>query len=348
MKIKIKNRLEIGDQKRPLIIAEISANHNGKKNLFLKHILSAHNNGADLVKIQSYEPQDITLNTINNRFRIKDGIWKNKIYWKLYEKSCTPFNWHYDAFKLAKKFKINLFSSPFSERAVDLLEKLNVPLYKLSSFEITDFKLVYAIAKTKKPVIISTGMANLKEIKNCVKLINRYHNKIIILHCVSGYPTPLNEVNLNRITLIKKEFKNNMVGISDHTVGIKTSILSTFYNVAVIEKHFIIDKRIKSSDQKFSINPHELRKLKNELDKNQVLKGSNNFDLKKSEKSMKKLRRSIFAIKNIKKGEKFSKLNISTFRPKIGICASKYFTIIGKKSKNNIKKFSPVFKSLIK
>ena len=148
---------------------------------------------------------------------------------------------------------------------------------------------------------------------------------------MSGYPTPLNEANLNRINLIKKELKTNMVGISDHTVGIKTSLSSIFYNVVVIEKHFIINKKIKSHDQKFSIDENELKKLKKELIENQILKGESNFNLKKSEKNMIKLRRSIFSIKDIQKGEKFSKLNISSFRPKVGICSSSYFEILGKK-----------------
>ncbi len=347
MKIKINNKLEIDNQKRPLIIAEISGNHNGNKSLFLKHILSAHKNGADLVKIQTYEASDITLNIKTNNFRIKKGIWKNKYFWDLYIKSCTPYEWHEDAFKLAKKFKINLFSTPFSPKAVDFLEKFNVPLYKLSSFEITDFKLIKSIAETKKPIIISTGMATLKEIKNCVNLIKKYHNKIIILHCVSGYPTPLREANLNRINQIKKKLKTSMVGLSDHTVGIKTALSSVFYDVVIIEKHFIINKKLNSNDKKFSIDEKELRELKKYISENYLLKGNNNFEIKKSEKNMIKLRRSIFSTKEIAKNEKFSKFNITTLRPKIGICSSKYFKILGKKSKVKINKFSPIFEDQV-
>lgn len=344
MKIKINNKLEINNKKKPLIIAEISGNHGGKKSLFLKHILSAHKNGADLVKIQTYEAPDITINNKKKKFKVKKGIWKNKYLWDLYSEASTPFKWHEDAFKLAKKYKINLFSTPFSERAVKFLEKFKVPLYKISSFEITDHKLVRSVAKTKKPIIISTGMASLNEVKNCVELIKKYHNKIVILHCVSGYPTPIEESNLNRIRKIKKELNTNLVGLSDHTVGINTAIASIFYDVVLIEKHFIINKKIKSYDKKFSIDASELKKLKKEIDKNYELKGNENFELKNSEKNMIKLRRSIYSIKKILKGEKFTKYNISTFRPKVGICASKFFDILGKKSKYEIKKFSPILK----
>ena len=180
MNIKISKSIEIGKSVRPLIVAEISGNHNGKKEKFLKLIRSAAKNGADMIKIQTYEPDDITINSKEAKFMIKDGIWKNKYLWDLYKKAHTPYSWHKDAFKLARKLKIILFSSPFSCKAVDFLEKMNVKLYKLASFEITDLNLIDRVGKTRKPIIISTGMASLKEIVRAIKIINRYHNKIII------------------------------------------------------------------------------------------------------------------------------------------------------------------------
>ena len=167
--------------KRPLIITEISGNHNGNKKSFLNHIKIAAKNGADMIKIQTYEPEDITLKRFDKNFRINKGVWKGQYLWNLYEKAHTPFKWHKDAFKLANKLKIPIFSSPFSKRAVDLLEKLNVKLYKISSFEITDLELIQYIAKKKKPIIISTGMASLSEIKNAIKCIRRYNKKLTIL-----------------------------------------------------------------------------------------------------------------------------------------------------------------------
>ena len=192
MKIKIDKNFSFDYKKKPLIIAEISGNHAGNKKKFLNLIIKASQNGADLVKIQTYEPDDITLKNLN--FKIKKGIWKGKELWELYKKACTPYEWHHDAFKVAKKYNINLFSTPFSLRALNFLERKKVNLYKISSFEITDLNLINEIAKTKKPIIISTGLSTISEIKQSLKVINRYHNKVIILHCVSEYPTKL--VNL--------------------------------------------------------------------------------------------------------------------------------------------------------
>ena len=190
--IKIGKKLAISSRLRTLIIAEISANHCGSKKSFLKHILAAHKFGADLIKIQTYEPQDMVL---KKNFTIKEGLWKKSNLWNLYRKAQTPFDWHYDAFKLAKKYKFELFSTPFSVRAVNFLKKFKPNLYKISSFEITDHNLITEIAKTKKPIILSTGMSSIKEIKSALKIIKKYHNKIIVLYCVSGYPTPLKDIN---------------------------------------------------------------------------------------------------------------------------------------------------------
>ena len=181
MKIKISKNLEIGDKRRPIIVAEISGNHKGQKSKFLKLIKSAVINGADMVKIQTYSPEDITMNKKEPKFMIKDGIWKKKYLWDLYKKAHTPYSWHKDAFQLAKKLKTILFSSPFSKKSVDFLEKLNVKLYKLASFELTDLSLIDYIARKKKPIIISIGMASFKEIDRALRQIEKYHKKIIIL-----------------------------------------------------------------------------------------------------------------------------------------------------------------------
>ena len=328
--------------KKPLLIAEVSGNHNQNKTRFLKLIESAFKHGADLVKIQTYEPQDITLNSKNKKFLIKKGLWKNKCLWDLYGKAHTPFSWHKEAFKIAKKYKKILFSSPFSKRSVDLLEKFNVKIYKIASFEITDLKLINYIASKKKTIIISTGMASIKEIKNAIKEIEKFHNKIIILHCVSNYPTSLKDVNLNRIQKLKKIFAKYKIGLSDHTNNIFSSVASYAYGVVAIEKHFNLDNN-KTTDSEFSITPSKLKLL------SEILKdlSSKPKKQKKLSNSMIKLRRSIFASKNIKKNEIFNSNNIETYRPKIGLCASNYFKIINKKSKKNIKKGSPIFKEFV-
>ncbi len=342
MKIKINKKLSISDKSPPIIIAEISGNHSGKKSLFLKHIKSAAKNGADMIKIQTYEPEDITLNQRKKKFKINKGTWKGKFLWDLYKEAHTPFSWHYDAFKLAKKLNITLFSSPFSKRAVDLLEKLRVPLYKVASFEITDHELIDYIAKKKKPIIISTGMAKISEIKDAVKIIERHHRKIIILYCVSGYPTKIDDSNISTMQTLKKKFKKYLVGISDHTDNIYSSLTASALGASVIEKHFILNKKINSLDKSFSIDASKLSELK-KLSKNIHLSlGKPYIGPKRNEMNSLKLRRSIYAVKEIKKGEKFTRKNIRSFRPKIGIGAEKFVKILGKIAKKKIAKDSPI------
>ena len=334
--IKINNKLSFSENGPPLLIAEISSNHCGSKSLFLKHIIQAAKNGADLVKIQTYEPEDML---VNKEFKIKSGLWKNQKLYNLYKKACTPFSWHHEAFKLAKKNKILLFSAPFSERAFNFLKKFNPPIYKIASFEITDLNLIDMIAKTKKPIILSTGLASNKEILNAVKLIKQYHSKIILLHCVSGYPTPIEEANLQNINELKKITGIKHIGFSDHTKGIYASTIASTYKICAIEKHFIINKEYKSPDSSFSIIPKELSVLKENIKKNYLMKLKTP---KKSENPSKIFRRSIFSIQNIKKNEIFTKNNIKCFRPKIGVGSENYFKVLGKKSKKNIKKNMPI------
>ncbi len=329
---------------KPLIIAEISANHNGSKKKFLRLIRSAAKNGADLVKIQTYEAKDITL---------KNSKVGKLNLWDLYSKAKTPLNWHKDAFKLAKKLNITLFSTPFSLRAVKFLESFNVKLYKISSFEITDLLLINAIAKTKKPIILSTGMASRKEIDQAINCIKKYHKKIIILHCVSGYPTKEENINLSRFVFMKKKYKDFNIGLSDHTNDINSAVASCCLGATVIEKHFILNKHDKSLDQKFSINPEQLEKLsifskviyKNLFNKKKL----NNLPINKGENHSKQFRRSVFLTKNLKKGEKITLNNVTTLRPSIGIKSENIFKIIGKKISKNKKKDQPLrYEDLLK
>lgn len=333
---------------RPLLVAEISGNHNKNKKLFLDHIRLAAKNGADLVKIQTYEPQDITLKKFSPKFKITKGLWKNKFLWNLYKDAHTPFQWHKDAFALAKKLKITLFSSPFSKRAVDLLESFNVKLYKISSFELTDLELIDYIAKKRKPIIISTGMANIREIKKALSCITKYHKKIIILYCVSGYPSKEKDINLNTIKKFKKIFKGYKIGLSDHTNDILTSLASTVLGVSLIEKHFIVSKKIRSPDKDFSIDCSQLRQLRNGIKKIYLSLGVEKIGLKKIEKDSVKLRRSIFTKKNIKKGDFFRRDNICNLRPSIGIKSENYKKILGKKAKKDISINSSLFHTDIK
>ena len=339
--IRISKNVSFDKKDAPKIIAEISGNHGGNKKKFLSLIKSACINGADLIKIQTYEPKDITLNKNYGKFVIKSGIWKNKKLWDLYKRACTPFSWHYEAFKLAKKYKKIIFSSPFSIRAVDHLEKLNCKIYKIASFEITDLKLINYIASKKKPIIISTGMANFSEINRAIKEIKKYHKKIIILHCVSSYPTPLSKIDLKRINFLKKKFKGFCIGVSDHTDDIHSSIAATQHEVVVIEKHFKLNNKTKSADSSFSITPKKLKNLKKIiLDLHESKK--KNIGI---EKISKNLRRSIFVSKLIKKNCKITRENIDTLRPKIGMCASNFFKVLGKRVKKNMSPGQPIFQT---
>jgi len=339
-----KNNLNFSYKKPPLIIAEISGNHNGNKSRFLKLIEKACKSGADLIKIQTYEPEDITLSKRKKFLKIKKGIWKGKYFFDLYKKACTPYKWHHSAFKIAKKYKKIIFSSPFSIKAVDFLEEFNVPIYKIASFEITDYNLINYIASKKKPIIISTGMASIKEIKSAIKIIEKYHKKIIILHCVSNYPTKIKDTNLKKINILKQKFKKYHIGLSDHTDNIFSSIASIPLGVCAIEKHFTIDSQ-KTPDSLFSIGPKMMKDLKDSsvelfesLNKHKEIKVLN--------KNI-KFRRSIYAKNNIGINEKITDKNIIALRPKIGICASQYYKIIGKKLKKNIKVNDPIFKNQI-
>lgn len=337
---KIKNIFNFSHKKPPLIVAEISGNHNGSRSRFNKLVEQACKSGADLIKIQTYEPDDITIKSKNKHFKIKNGVWKGKYLHTLYKKACTPYRWHNSAFKIAKKYKKIIFSSPFSISAVDFLEKFNVPIYKIASFEITDYNLINYIASKKKPIIISTGMATLKEIQNAIRIIEKHHKKIIILHCVSNYPTNIEDANLTRINFLKKKFINYKIGLSDHTNNIYTSIASVPLGVCIIEKHFNIDKN-KTPDSSFSINPDMLKNLK-EISTKIFLSCTKKPKIKNL-KQNKKFRRSIFAKTDISKNEKISFKNTISLRPLIGIGAEKIYEIIGKRTIKNISKNSPIY-----
>ena len=331
MEIKINNNIKLCQNSKPLIIAEVSANHCGSKQKFLKHILTAKKCGADLVKIQTYEPDDMV---VNKKFIIKKGLWKNKNLWKLYQKAQTPYNWHIDAFKLARKNKIELFSTPFSIKSLRFLKKFRPKLYKISSFELTDYNLVNEIARLRKPIILSTGLAKIDEIKNAIKIIRRWHKKIILMYCVSSYPAKLEEINFDKINILRNETGILNIGFSDHSIGTSAAIASVSNGVRIVEKHFKLNGENNSPDQIFSINENELKKLRFEFDNLDKIYSK---DLDLESKNSIFFRRSIYAISNIKKNEVFSKKNVACFRPFTGLCASKYLKLIGKKSKRFIK-----------
>ena len=334
--IKINNNLIFSNNQRPLIIAEISGNHSGNKKKFLKLIKEAFLNGADLVKIQTYEPSDITINNKkSHHFKIHNGIWKNKYLWDLYKKACTPYSWHKDAFKIAKNFNKILFSSPFSIKAVDFLESFNVKIYKIASFEITDFPLIKRIAKTNKPIILSTGMASQKEIYEAINLIKRSgSSEFALLKCTSSYPADPKNINLKTIIDMRKKFKCE-VGLSDHTLGIGVAVASIPFQTTIIEKHFTLNRSNGGVDSKFSIEPNEMVKLIYEVNSAWEAIGKIKYGYSESEKQSLNHRKSIYITKDMKKGEIIKEDNISFLRPcpENGIPPYEVDKIIGKNIK---------------
>lgn len=300
------------------IVAELSANHNGSLENALKTIQAAKESGANAVKLQTYTPDTITLKCNKKDFLIDGGtIWDGMTLYDLYEWAHTPWEWHEKLFNYAKEIGIDIFSTPFDKTAVDLLCKFDPPAYKIASFEITDHELIRYTALKGKPVIISTGIATFEEINDAVNICkNEGNNNIILLKCTSSYPAPLEKANLITITDMAKSF-NCTVGFSDHTLGTTAPIAAVALGAKLIEKHFILDKAIPSPDVKFSLEPKEFEEMVKEVRKCEKLLGKVEYEDKNN--SSRRFARSIYAVKEIKKGEKFTLDNIKSIRPGYGL-----------------------------
>jgi pseudaminic acid synthase len=336
------NGRKIGKEFPPYIVAEVSANHGGSIELAKQHILSAKESGADAVKIQSYTPDTMTIECDNPLFTIEGGLWHGESLYQLYKKAHTPFEWHEALFAYAKEVGIVLFSTPFDETAVDLLESLNTPAYKIASFEMTDLPLLKYIASKSKPVILSTGMANMDEITEAVNtLIQNGCKDILVLHCISGYPTPIAQANLKTMKALADEFQVE-VGLSDHTLGITASLVAVALGACFIEKHFVLDKTIDSPDASFSITPDELFQLtKTALEAWQSL-GSVNFTRVEAEEKNVVFRRSLFVVKDIKAGEVLTEENIRRIRPGYGLAPKHYDKVLGMVAKEALAAGTPL------
>ncbi len=334
--------------RKPFFIAEISANHNGSISKAKKLIMLAKKNGADAVKLQTYTPDTMTPKSNKDHFKIKKGLWKGYNLWDLYNKGHTPYSWHKELFEYAKKINIKIFSSPFDETAVNLLESLNCPFYKVASFEITDYPLIKKISKTKKTLIISTGLASLKEIEFTYKYAKKNGAKeIILLYCVSKYPSLDSDFNLNNIKILKQRF-NCTVGFSDHSNNNQIAFAAIAAGAEVIEKHIALDNEKKGLDYEFSLRGKEIKKFKKMLVKSYDLLGKKYFYRNKNENENKYYRRSIFAVEDIMPGDRFTKKNIKVLRPNIGISSFYYEKILGKKSPLKIKCFDPLKLNIVK
>ncbi len=341
MKLKINNRI-IDNNNPPYIIAELSANHNGSLERALKTIDEAKRCGADAVKIQTYTADTMTIDCDLPDFIIKGGLWDGYKLYDLYKWAETPYEWHEEIFRHAKKIGITIFSTPFDETAVDLLEKLKTPAYKIASFEMTDLPLISYVASKGKPMIISTGMASEKEIEETIKTAqNAGCNQLILLHCISSYPAPIDEANILQVSELAKRF-DIITGLSDHTMGTTAAVAATSIGACVIEKHFTLDRKEKGPDSEFSLEPKELKKLCTDTKEAWLSIGKSNFTRPNIEKQSKSFRRSLYYVKNLKVGNLIKEGDIRRIRPGMGLEPKYYSKIIGKKLTRNIFRGEPV------
>lgn len=330
------------DLKEPYLIAEISGNHNGSIDRAKELIKLAQTNGADCVKIQTYTPDTMTIKSDKEDFIINGGLWDGYKLWDLYDWAQTPYEWQMELFNYAKSIDMTIISTPFDETAVDLLESLDCPFYKIASFELTDLPLIQYVAKKNKPIILSTGMANEDEISDAINIVKKYGNgDFILLHCVSGYPTPVDQINLNTITLLRNKY-NCHVGLSDHTLGNTSAVLSVALGAKIIEKHFTFKRSEGGPDAEFSMEPDELKDLSSSIKMAHKALGKGSFEMKSAEESNIKFRRSIYVVENIKKGDIFTTQNIRRIRPGYGLPPKDFNTVLGKKARKDLSKGNPL------
>jgi pseudaminic acid synthase len=339
------SNIKIGNFKinptKTFIVAEMSANHNNSLERALKIIKAAKRCGANAIKLQTYQPDTITLNCSKKDFLLrsleKNSPWKKyKTYYEIFKKGATPLLWHKRLFMAAKKIGLTIFSTPFNEGAVDFLEKLDCCAYKIASPEINHIPLLIKVSKTKKPIILSTGLAEEKDIELAIRTIKRFgNNKIILLKCSTAYPAPLKDANLRNINYLEKKYKVK-VGYSDHTVNNLSALAAISLGACLIEKHINLNDRTKTLDSFFSLNENNFKKLVSEIRLIEEAMGKKNYFLAKSSRKNFFSRRSIYISKNIKKGEKINKNNIKVVRPSFGLEPKYYNYVLKKKAKKNL------------
>lgn len=338
----------IGNQYPPYIIAEMSANHNGNINTAFRIIEEAKKAGADAVKIQTYTPDTITLKSDLPDFQIDSGLWGGRTLYELYEWAHTPWDWHKPMFEYAKKVGITIFSSPFDTTAVDLLEDLNTPAYKIASFEAVDLPLIRYVAATGKPMIISTGMADAEEILEAITAAREAGCRdLAILHCVSGYPAPPEDYNLKTLPDMIERF-GLVTGLSDHTLSNVTAIASVALGASIIEKHFTLDRSGGGPDDSFSLEPHQLADLSNHARGAWAGMGSINYGRKSSERDNLKFRRSLYFVSDLNAGEEIKVSDVRSIRPGFGVAPKYLEKVIGSQLKVDVVRGSRVSWDLLK
>lgn len=341
------DRKKIGYEYPTFIIAELSANHSNDFDIAVETIKAMKDAGADAVKFQTYKPDTITINCDKKDFQIKQGtIWDGQILYNLYEDAYMPWEWQPKLKKIAEDLGLIVFSSPFDFSSVDFLEKMNVPAYKIASYEITDIPLIKYVASKGKPIIISTGIATLEDIELALKTCYDVGNKqVSLLKCTSSYPSPLDEINLKTIQDMNEKF-NAVIGLSDHTMGIEVSIAAVALGAKIIEKHFILDRNMDSPDAKFSMEPHEFKMMVEGIRNIEKALGHVNYDLTEKMEINRDFSRSLYIVDDIKKGEKFTKDNLKSIRPGFGLHPKYYEKVLGKKSNLDISSGTPLKKEM--
>lgn len=338
---------KIAKGKPSFIIAELSCNHLQNFDLAVKTIHEMKKAGADCVKLQTLTPGSITLDSRKKDFMIEGGtLWDGKSLFELYAEIYTPWEWHEPLKKITEELGMVFFSSPFDHEAVDFLDKLGVPAFKIASFEITDIPLIKHAASKQKPMIISTGIAREEDIRDAVDACkSEGNNQLILLKCTSAYPTPLDEVNLNTIPTIRDTFHCH-VGLSDHTVGELVPLGAVALGAVVIEKHFILDRSMGGADSAFSMEPHEFKKMVDSVRAIELALGGNEILLSPKVEKSRQFARSLFVVEDIKEGELFSNKNIRSIRPGYGLQPKFLNDVIGKKAMKNIEKGTPLSRDM--
>jgi pseudaminic acid synthase len=330
------------------IVAELSANHNGSLETAIKTIQAAKRAGANCIKLQTYTPDTITIDCKKEDFLIKGTIWEGKNFYSLYQEAYTPWEWHEELFRVAKQEGLVCFSSPFDKTAVDFLETLNVPAYKIASFEITDIPLIEYVASKGKPVIISTGIAELNDVELALDACRRMdNNDIALLKCTSSYPAPLKEANICMVRDLAERF-DVISGVSDHTMGSTVPVVATAFGAKIIEKHFILDRSVGGPDASFSMNESEFKAMVDAVRQAELAIGEVSYQLTEKQLKGREFSRSLYVVEDIKAGEVLTNKNIRSIRPGFGLHPKYFKDVLGKKAVRNLERGTPLSMEYVK
>lgn len=333
------NNVIINQENPVFIIAELSANHNGSLENALETIKAAKRAGADCIKLQTYTADTITIDSKKDDFKLKQGtIWDDKYFYELYQEAYTPWEWHKQLFAAAAEEGLICFSSPFDFTAVDFLEELNTPAYKIASFEITDIPLIEYVASKGKPIIISTGIAEVEDIQLALDACKRVGNSdVALLKCTSSYPAPIDEANLMMVKDLAERF-NVVTGLSDHTMGSTAPIVATVMGAKIIEKHFILDRSIGGPDASFSMNEKEFTEMVKSVREAEKAIGQIDYNLTEKQRKGREFSRSLYVVKDIKGGEKITAENVRSIRPGYGLHPKHYQEVLLKVAKYDLER----------